>query len=30
MVKEILSEYNPTIERLNSIKNQLDEFVDEC
>jgi transposase len=29
MVKEILSEYNTTIERLNSIKNQLDEFVDE-
>jgi transposase len=29
MVKEMLSEYNTTIERLNSIKNQLDEFVDE-
>jgi transposase len=25
----LLSEYNTTIERLNSIKNQLDEFVDE-
>jgi hypothetical protein len=25
----MLSEYNTTIERLNSIKNQLDEFVDE-
>jgi transposase len=29
MVKEMLSEYNTTIDRLNSIKNQLDEFVDE-
>jgi transposase len=29
MVKEMLREYSTTIERLNSIKNQLDEFVDE-
>jgi transposase len=29
MVKEMLSEYNTTIERLNSIKKQSDEFVDE-
>ena len=29
MVKEMLSEYNTTIDRLNSIKNQLDKFVDE-
>jgi transposase len=29
MVKEMLSEYNTTIERLKSIKKQLDEFVDE-
>jgi|TARA_R110002153_G_scaffold211509_1_gene364181 transposase len=29
MVKEMLSEYNTTIDRLNSIKTQLDEFVDE-
>jgi transposase len=28
MVKEMLSEYNTTIERLNSIKKQLDECVD--
>lgn len=29
MVKEMLSEYNTTIERLKSIKKQLEEFVDE-
>lgn len=29
MVKQMLSEYNTTIERLKSIKKQLDEFVDE-
>jgi transposase len=29
MVKNMLSEYKTTIERLNSIKKQLDEFVDE-
>jgi len=28
MVKEMLSEYNTTIERLSSIKKQLEEFVD--
>jgi transposase len=29
MVIDMLSEYDTTIERLNSIKKQLDEFVDE-
>jgi transposase len=29
MVKDMLSEYNTTIERLNSIKKQLEEFVDD-
>jgi transposase len=29
MVREMLSETNTTIDRLNSIKNQLDKFVDE-
>jgi transposase len=28
IVKQMLSEYNTTIERLKSIKKQLDEFVD--
>jgi transposase len=29
MVKDMLSEYNTTIERLNSIKKQLEEFIDD-